>query len=97
VLIDGNDDDEELELDGTLRVGPDDGAGIVVVVEETAGGDDALNGDAVGAGVMAAGGAVCAPTFVVASIATMPATDPWRSQRFGRANVDRLGVIAGDP
>ena len=97
MLIDGNEDEEELELDGTLRVGPDDGAGIVVV--GAAGVDDELNGDAVdvGAGVIAAGGAVCAPTFDVASRATIPATDPRRSQRSGRANVDRLGVIAGDP
>ena len=96
VLIDGNDDEEELELEGTLKVGVVCGVGIVVVV----GGavvDDALKGDGVAAGVTAAGGGIWALTLVVASRNTMPTTDPRRRQRCEGACVDRFGIIAGDP
>ena len=95
VLIEGNDDEDELALDGTLRVGACAGAGIVVVLDVV--GADALNGDGVGAGVTAAGGAVWALTFAVATRTTMLATAPRRSHRSGKENVDRLGIIAGDP
>ncbi len=95
VLIDGNDDEDELELEGTLRVGADCGVGIVVAA---AGGAEAPKGDDVdGAGVTAAGGAVWAPTLVVATRKTIPATAPRRSHRSGTANVGELGIIAGDP
>jgi hypothetical protein len=93
VLIEGNDVEDELELDGTLRAGAAAGAGIVVLV----GGADPLNGDGVGAAVVVAGGAVCATAFVVAIRRTIPATAPRRSHRSGKANVGRTGIIAGDP
>jgi hypothetical protein len=96
VLIEGNDDEEELELDGTLRVGPEAGVGIVVAAAGGAAAD-AVKGDDVGAGVVAAGGAVCAPTLDVAIMRTIPATAPLRSHLSGQANVDRLGIIVGDP
>jgi hypothetical protein len=100
VLIDGNDEDE-LELDGTLNVGPEVGGGAVVVVAVGgAAGADPLNGDggaAVVVGAAAPGGAVCAPAFIVVVSRTMPATAPRRSHRSGNVNVDRLGIIAGDP
>ena len=93
VLIEGNDDEDELEVDGTLSVGAGGGVGIVV--------DDAevgpLKGDGGGAAVVAAGGAVCAPAFVATVKNTIPATAPRRNHRLGKTNVDRLGIIAGDP
>ena len=100
VLIEGNDDDE-LELDGTLNVGPEVGGGDVdVVVVGGAAGVDPANGDGaavVVVGAAAPGGAVCAPAFIVAVRRTIPATAPRRSHRSGNTNVDRLGIIAGDP
>ena len=97
VLMDGKDEDE---LDGTLKVGP---ALEEELVEEVDGvdGADELNGDGGAAdvvvGAAAPGGAVCAPAFIVAVRRTIPAIAPRRSHRSGNANVDTLGIIAGDP
>jgi hypothetical protein len=93
VLIDGNDEDE-LELDGTLRVGPAVGVGIVEVLGDAD--VDPLKGDGVGAATVL-GGAVWAPAFAVAIRRTIPVTAPLRSHLSGKANVNGLGVIAGDP
>jgi hypothetical protein len=100
VLIEGNDEDELEPLDGTLNVGPDTGgADVVVVVVGGAAGVDPANGDGAVTvvGAAAPGGAVCAPALIVAVSRTSPPTAPRRSHRSGNANVDDLGIIAGDP
>jgi hypothetical protein len=97
VLIEGN-EGEELELVGTLNVGPAGGVELVVLVGAGAGVDEP-NGEGVADvdGVVTPGGAVCAPAFIVAIRATIPASAPRRSHRSGRAGVDTLRIIAGDP
>ena len=97
VLIDG-DDEPELELDGTLNVGPGGGAAIVELVVDAA--DDPLKGEGAAAvtvvGDVAPGGAVCAPAFIAVRSA-IPATAPRRSHLSDKASVDRFRIIAGDP
>jgi hypothetical protein len=95
VLMEEDEPDPELELDGTLNVGAGGGGGIVELVAAAA--DDPLKGD--GAAVVGAAapvGAVCAPAFIAVK-RIMPATAPRRTHRSGKANVDRRGIIAGDP